>query len=265
MTTRLSSIANDVLFEKRLYDILIEFINTPTPLNEEGEEESEDLNPAEEKAMEKIMNVFASEIKKSKTAIEKAAEDPKEIEKILNQNPELKPLEKAVKEAISKSKNGKLNEAVGFMIAGLIAALPKLIELLGKFVSKAGSLLGSFGFKKGEDKLKAWANKLTHAGHGLHKIYLKILKGALYVVPGFNQFPDLVQDKIVEVVYIAIVGYLGFMAGAGMIDALEKASWITFGVEGLLGAIKAGEIGQWVASTVASLPGVLQVAAAAAA
>jgi len=258
---RLCTIANDVLFEKRLHDILIEFINTPTPLNEE---ESEDLNPAEEKAMEKIMNVFASEIKKSKAAIEKASKDPKEIEKILKQNPELKPLEKAVKEAIGKSKNGKLNEAVGFMIAGLIAALPKLIELLSKFVKGAGSLLGSFGFKKGEDKLKSWVEKMAHAGHALHKVYLKILKGALIlVVPGFSQFPELVQDKIAEVVYIAIVVYLGFMAGAGAIEALQKSSWITVGTEGLLGAIKAGEVGEWVAATVSKMPGVLQVAAAA--
>ena len=245
---KLTNIVESVTFQNQIHEILTELVNSPGYLTEE---DSEDLTPEEEKAMDQIMNAFAKQVQAAGTEVKATAKDPEELKDIIKQNPELKPLQKAVKEAFSKSGKGKINEAIGWLIAGIIAALPKLMEMFGKLTKGMGGFLGSLGFKKGEEKVKQFAEKLVKGGKDLHHKYVHIIEKALgFMIPSFSKLDGKMKHFVAEAVYIGIVGVLGYQAGVGVVDALSKSSWAIVGLEGLMAAIKAGEVGQWIATVV---------------
>ena len=246
---KLRTIAESVVFQNQIHEILFELSNTPAALTED---ESENLSPEEEKALTNLMNTFAKQLTAAASEVKATAKDSEELKDIIKQNPELKPLQKAVEEAFAASGKGKINEAIGMLIAGIVAALPKLIEIFGKLTSGIGGFLNSVGFKKGGDKVKQFATKIATAGKDLHHKYIHIIEKALgLMIPSFKNLDSKMQHFVAESVYIAIVALLGYQAGVGVVDAFSKSNWALVGVEGLMAAIKSGEVGQWIATVTA--------------
>lgn len=243
---KLKKLAESLYFQSRVESALASVLASPRNITEDDGEEK--LSPEEEKAMEKIVTTFADQFKKSAGEIKHDAADEKEIEQIKKKYPQLK-----------KLGENQVNEAVGAaLISGLIVAIPKLIELFGLFTKGAGTLLAKFGFKKGEQKLKNFAEKIIHAGHDLHKKYIKVVQGALKVMlPEFNTLPADAQAKVAEIIYMVIVVSLGVSSGLGAVDAFKASHFSIAGVEGLLAAVKSGEIATWLTS---NLPKVIPAA-----
>jgi hypothetical protein len=255
---KLSLMAEDIVFKNKVRSILKE-IAFRTVTEAEGDEDSKDIPaPSSDdlKSMDKLIDLFAKEIKKGAGEVKAIAQDETKVKAILDKTPELAPLEKAVEESFKRDASGKLimKESITLMVAGIVAAIPKLISLFGKLVGGAGSFLGFLGFKKGEAKLKQWAEKIAHAGHAVHKGYIKVIAGALYYfVPGFAEFEEKTQLIMAEVVYMGIVAFFAWQAGVGAFEALKHANWVHFGIEGLMGAVKSGELAEFIATTIAKL------------
>ena len=153
-------------------------------------------------------------------------------------------------------KEGSLNEFVvtATFLAGLLAALPKLIELLGQLIKGIGSFISNkLGFKKSGDAMQKFAEKLMHAGHELHDYYIGAIKTALsFMIPDWKTLPAESQKKIAELVYLVIVLSLGVISGVGAFDSLQHAHFVHAGVEGALAAVKAGEVGAFLTNAIAN-------------
>jgi len=241
MKKQLVPLAEGILFQRRVEAIFEELLSTPAHLLEA---EGEELSEPEQKAMDALMKTFVDQLKKGASEVKATAADSEELEDIKKDIPELEKL-------ASKVKEGDLNEFVvsGALVAGLVAALPKLIELFGYLVKGIGAVLSRFGLKKAGDAAKKFAEKIVHAGHDLHKQYIgAIQQGLKVLVPGFKELDANAQKKIAEILYIVIILMLGLDAGFNAANALQHAEWVHVGIEGALAAIKSGEIGTWIAS-----------------
>lgn len=241
---KLSSIAKEVIMVNKFKAIFEQIVNS-TSLIKEAEDVG--LSDDEKKAMDKLIDAFVDQLKKGSSEVKADAQDEKEVEKLKKEFPAIAKIEDEVKE-------GKLNEFVitANLVAGIVAALPKLIQLFGYLVKGIGNLI-SIVSKKGEAKLKAFAEKILHAGHELHHKYiLGIQKGMQMLIPDFDTLPNDSQLKIAELAYLVIVMTLGLDAGLNATDALQHADWVHGSVEGLLAAIKGGEVGAWFSSEIAA-------------
>jgi hypothetical protein len=246
MRQQLVPIAEGILFQKKIEKIFETLLTTPAHLFEA--EEGEELSAPEKKAMDSLMQTFVAQLKKGAGEVKADTKDSKEIDSIKNDYPELKKLD-------SKVEEGDLNEFVisGALIAGIVAAVPKLIELFGYLVKGVGAVLGKFGFKKASDKTKQFAEKIMHAGHSVHESYIGSIQGGLkMLIPGFSELPGDKQKQLAEIVYMIIVLTLGLDAGVNAASALKSAEWVHFGVEGALTAIKSGEVGVWLSKAITS-------------
>ena len=239
MKRQLTPIVSGILFQKKIESILLEYANTPRRLVEvEGGDE---FGPEEKKAMDQIVATFTKEIQKAAPEIKATARDEEEIEKIKDEHPELEELDKKVNEEIT----------VG-LVLGIVAAVPKILEIFGYLSKGVGNLLGRFGFKKGEQKAKQFAHKLLHAGHKVHEAYIGGIQKALQMaVPDFKTLEDKKQKQIAELIFMVIVMYLGLGAGVEAANAYSHLDLVHGTVEGALAAIKAGELSAFIGNTVA--------------
>jgi len=244
---KLTVLAEEIQFKNNLHRIFEELWYSYSLLTEADEEEtSDELAPEEEKAFDQIVKTFADAIKKEKSTVQATASDENKIEKLEKEFPDVAKLEDKVEE-------GRINEAAVTLIAGIIAAIPSLIKIFGYAVKGIGSLLGKVGFKKAEDKTKAFVEKIMSAGDALHHKYIKVIAGALRItVPGFGEISEKNQEKIAEIIYIGIVVTLGLQAGISAFESFKTASWIHGGVEGVLTAVKSGEFGVWLSDAIAA-------------
>lgn len=241
---RLSYLAEEVIIVNKFKSIFEQLVNTTSLITEE---EGVELSADEKKVMDNLIGTFVDQLKKGAPEVKSTMKNEKELEKLKKEFPDLAKIEDEVNE-------DKLNEFVitAHLIAGLIAALPKLTEIFGYLVKGLGSVLSIFS-KKGANSVKAFAEKIIHAGHELHHKYiLGIKQGLIYLVPEFKDLDDKVQEKIAELIYMIIVMYLGMDAGVSTIKALQHADWVHVSIEGLLSAIKTGEIGAWLAKSIGS-------------
>ena len=241
---KLSLIAEEIIMVNK-FKTIFEQIVYSTSLIKEAEDV--ELSDDEKKAMDKLIGAFVDQLKKGSSEVKADAQDEKEVDKLKKEFPAIAKIEDEVKE-------GNLNEFVisANLIAGILAALPKLIQLFGYLVQGIGSLI-SIVSKKGEEKLKAFAKKIIHAGHELHHKYiLGIQKGMQMLIPDFDTIPNDAQLKIAELAYLVVVMMLGMDAGLNATNALQHADWVHGSVEGLLAAIKGGEVGAWLGSQIAA-------------
>jgi gas vesicle protein len=245
---KLTSIAREFTFQRKIERIFEEFISSSSILTE-ADEETAELSDEEKKAMNSLMATFVSQIKADASEVKADASDEKEQEKLKKEFPAIAKLEDEIKE-------GSLNEFVvtATFLAGLLAALPKLIELLGQLIKGIGSFISNkLGFKKSGDAMQKFAEKLMHAGHELHDYYIGAIKTALsFMIPDWKTLPAESQKKIAELVYLVIVLSLGVISGVGAFDSLQHAHFVHAGVEGALAAVKAGEVGAFLTNAIAN-------------
>ena len=195
MKKQLVPIAEGIVFQKKIEAIFETLITTPDHLFEA--EEGEELSEPEKKAMDSLMQTFVAQLKKRASEVKSDAKDSKEIESIKNEYPELKKLDTKVEE-------GDLNEFVisGTLVAGIVAAVPKIIELFGYLVKGVEIILNRFGFKKAADKTKKFAEKIMHAGHEVHDAYIATIQNGLkFLIPEFATIPQDKQKQIAEILY----------------------------------------------------------------
>lgn len=237
---KLACLVKEIRFKKRIHFILEELSKSYSILKED---EDIQLSSEEKKAMDSLMKTFVTQLKSDAGEIKSDIKDSDEIEKLKKEFPDVAELEDKIKE-------GKLNELVitTTLVVGILAALPKLIQLLGWLIKGVGSFLGKYGVK-----IKDFGEKIIHAGHDVHESYIMGIKQALiYTVPEFKTFPEKTQKKLAELVYVVIVMSLGIDAGVNAYNALQNAEWVHVSIEGLLSAIKGGELGAWLAEAVAA-------------
>ena len=248
MSRQLVSIAEGILFQKQVEAIFEELLLTPAHLLEA---DGEELSDPEKKAMDSLMNIFVTQLKKGASEVKATVKDPEELADIKKDIPELEKLDSKIKESEEQLEEMVISTA---LVAGIIAAIPKLIELFGYLVNGVSSVLNKFGFKKGADATKKFADKVIHAGHDLHHKYIGgIVEGMKILMPGFKTIDQAGQEKIAELVYVIILITLGMDAGVNTMNALQHAEWLHVGIEGALASIKAGEVGGWLATQIAAM------------
>tara|TARA_A100001515_G_scaffold136750_1_gene128773 strand:- start:52 stop:1566 length:1515 start_codon:yes stop_codon:yes gene_type:complete len=124
------------------------------------------------------------------------------------------------------------NEAVGFAIAGSIVSMPALLKLVGKAVAKVQSKL------KGE---KVDTNTIIKVADKLHHILIGGLEKVLQVV--FRIKDKKQAHRLAVILFHAIVAGLLLASGKAFFKALAKHNNVMSILEGLLSAIKSGELG----------------------
>jgi len=241
----LSPMANEIVFQQKIKNIFEELISSYNLLKEE--ENTDQLSPEEKKAMDSVMNTFVSALSKEKSSIQSIASDEKKVDAIEKQFPELQKLDASTQE-------GKIDEFVisATLVAGIIAAIPSLIKIFSMLVKGVGSILNTVGLGKAGDKVKKFAEKIAHASHEMHKAYIALIDKALVnIIPEYGKLEQDKRNKIAEAVYMIIVLYLGINAGVSAFHELSIGAWVPGGVEGALSAIKAGEVGTFMADAIA--------------
>ena len=157
--------------------------------------------------------------------------------------------ENVIKENLRKKK-GELNEAVGpLFIISIIAAAPKIIEILAKGL---GKLIKVFKTKvKGQEDVDdpAFIKGVIDFAHKWHKGYVKMIKWMLWAT-GILAKAKLKKDdpgaeKAAEVIYYVIVFGLMIASGAGAVSAAAKGHQGFAAMEGALAAVKSAEVAEF--------------------
>lgn len=150
-------------------------------------------------------------------------------------------LEKSLEQAFSDIASDiptDVNESAALTIAGTALALPELLKIIGKVVSKVSKYFKGTG-ATGE-KLVTTADKAHHFLVGLLEKPLKLmgLKGkALH--------------KTADVLFHVIVASLMIAAGYHAIKAIKTANFSMATLEGALAAIKNREVQKFIAKELA--------------
>lgn len=248
---KLAIIAEEIVFKNKINTIFENLIKSYSIIKEaeEGSEQTAEVSPDEKAAMDKLMSTFLDQVKKEAGAIKADTADEKEQEELKKEFPKLAKVEDDVKE-------GRLDEFVisATLIAGLLAALPKLIKILGFLVKGIGGFISNkLKLKKAGDAMQKFAEKIMHAGEELHHGYIMGIEKTLeLIVRDFKSLASNVKTKIAELVYLVIILGLGLSAGVGAAEALQHAHWVHASIEGALTAIKAGEIGTFLSTSIAN-------------
>jgi hypothetical protein len=239
---RVSSMVEEIVFRNKVQSIVESMLSSQLRLKED-----EQLDDKEEQAMDKLMSVFTAQLKKAAPEIAKTVKDAAKVEKLASEYPEIEKLEKV--------QEGELNEFVitTTFVAGVLASIPPILKIFSWLANGIATALSNFGFLKASARAKSFANTLAHASHEVHEGYITMIQGTLkLVIPDFKEIPETEQKKIAEIVYMIIVFYLGMHAGMETINAFQHAQWAHVGVEGLLTAIKSGELGAWLADSIST-------------
>ena len=192
-------------------------------------------------------------------------------------DPEVKELEKAMGDAFKALGSGftaekeelkqdvqnaevPVNEALTpVAVIGVILAMPKVVEFIGKGMSKLVTIWKKF-FKRGEAKTEEEkvqvAEKIIEFSHKWHKLYINGLKGMLRLIGAFDKAGikgDANQTKAAEMLYYIIIAGLAVYSGVGAFNAFKTAATtsanggtIALGtLESAMAAIKSGEVGEF--------------------
>ena len=212
-------------------------------------EEKEKLDAEDEKQIKDLESEMGSIANELGSAFDSAQS---EIEKEVEEMPEKK---------LDEHKQ-KLNEAIGATaVIGFILALPKLVEIITKSISKLVKLIKKLtGAKKPEteEEQAQWAQKIIDFTHKWHKLYIKAFyymfkMSGLYKKAGIKS-PAL-QMKVANIFYYTIVAGLAIAAGVGAIGAFktgisQAAHGGEFAIgtfESVMAAVKSGEVASFLA------------------
>ena len=215
-----------------------------------------------------IRNVIKEELNKKITEIESekpattSASSKSNLDNIdLDELPELSSddenaledlLDKALKgtEKIVKQQSESINEISGWTIAGLIAALPKIVEMMGKLIMGVPRILSiltangeMYGAMADAELVAIKIGQLiVKGGKKLHHNYIAIIAKLLKADPVMRDLPEAEREKVAEKIWLVIVCLLMFKAGSdAALEALHGA-FDTASIEGTLAAIKQGEV-----------------------
>jgi hypothetical protein len=160
----------------------------------------------------------------------------------------------AEKQKKQQPTNGTIEEMGVGTVIGLALALPAILELISK-------LAKSF---KIVDKDP---NKLDEASKYLHHKYKNFIKFILGKLPklGFKEYPKEVQDKIADFILMAIVAAMAYYSGIEAYNAVKNLKVGTATFEGVLTAIKTGEVGIFATREIAAIVAGVSAGAATAA
>jgi hypothetical protein len=142
------------------------------------------------------------------------------------------------------------NESVGFAIAGSIVSFPALLKLIGKAVAKIQSKI------KGED---VDTNTIIEVAEKLHHMLIGGVEKVLIHV--FRMKDKKAAHRLAVIIFHAIVAGLLIASGKAAFVALKKANWTAGFLEGLLSAIKSGEMGAFLAAELGEISAALGMGA----
>lgn len=154
-----------------------------------------------------------------------------------------------IKESKGEMTKEQINELVDpFTAASIALALPKIIEWIGKLAKKIAQKFGGSG-----DVGAA----IEHFAHTFHNLYLKTIRKSLditlFMIPKLKKLDEAKKNKIAEIFFYAIVASVGFHAGTTAMEYLDKSELFHGAFEGLMAAIKGGEVSKWVGETMAPI------------
>ena len=144
-----------------------------------------------------------------------------------------------------------INEGLGFLAVGTAAALPvildgvsKLVELLEPLFDKMFKVFGKER-KEGGMTDPEWWHKKSHA---LHDLYIGGIKKAISLLCFLTQkkISEEKKKSLANGIWIAIVAFLMYKSGVGLVKALGSHTYGLAGAEGILTGIKGQEIGAYV-------------------
>lgn len=228
-----------------------------------------------------IRNVIEEELKKKITEIEfetpnaKSGSNKNNLDNIeFDELPELTSddenaiedlLDKALQgtEKIVKQQSESINEIGGWTIAGIIAALPKIVEMMGKLIMGVPRLLsiltanGEMYGAMADAELVAIkiGQMIVKGGKKLHHKYIGVIAKLLKADPVMRDLSDSEREKVAEKIWLVIVCLLMFKAG---MDATLEALHGAFdhaSIEGTLSAIKRGEVKEYLKANIDKILG----------
>jgi hypothetical protein len=151
-------------------------------------------------------------------------------------------LQSAVKDLASSLQKNKdavspkvQNEALAFAIAGSIVSAPALLKIFGKVAAKVE------GWVKGK---KVETNAIIKMADKLHHILIGGIEKALFFVKDKKA-----RHRLAVIIFHAIVAGLLVASGKALAGALAKHKTGMSIFEGVLSAIKSGELGTYLTTT----------------
>ena len=228
-----------------------------------------------------IRNVIKEELKKKITEIEfekpaaKSGSSKSNLDNIdLDEMPELSSddenaiedlLDKALQatEKIVKQQSESINEIGGWTLAGIIAALPKIVEMMGKLIMGVPRILSiltangeMYGAMADAELVAIKIGQLiVKGGKKLHHNYIAIIAKLLKADPVMRDLPEAEREKVAEKVWLVIVCLLMFKASTdATLEALHGA-FDTASIEGTLTAIKQGEVKEYLKANIDKILG----------
>jgi len=165
----------------------------------------------------------------------------------------------------------KLNEVIGVTaIIGLILALPKLVEITTKAVSKLVKLIKKFTKAdppKTKEEQAKWAAKIIDFTHKWHKAYIKAFYymfkfSGLYKKAGIKD--ETTRMKVAKIMYYTVIAGLAVSAGigaigafkAGMSQAAHGGEFALGTFEGIMASVKTGEVAEFLGEMGAGVAGI---------
>ena len=164
----------------------------------------------------------------------------------------------SLKSAASNAVEKDLDESAGVIgIIGILLAMPRVIELLAKPMSKFVKLSRKVLKPKAVTAEKEVAESIIHFAHKWHKGYVKVVKYILEVSGVFKQAgytTDSQKEKAANLVYYIIIALLAVHAGLESIHAFKElsAAGVETGnislaaLETAMTSIKTGEVAKFV-------------------
>lgn len=124
-----------------------------------------------------------------------------------------------------------VNESISILaVVGMVLAMPKVVELLGKGMSKLIMVWKKL-FKKGQAKTdeerEDVAKKIIEFSHKWHKLYINGIKGMLKLIGAFKKAgitSDSAQTRAAEMLYYTIIAGLAVYSGVGAFAAFKAAA-----------------------------------------
>jgi hypothetical protein len=174
-------------------------------------------------------------------------------------------LDKALKgtEKIVKQQSESINEIGGWTIAGIIAALPKIIEMIGKLIMGLPRILSiltangeMYGAMADAELIAIKIGQLVkEGGKSLHHKYIAFIATLLKADPVFRNAPEADRKKVAENIWLVIVCVLMVKAGTDAAFEALHGAFDAASIEGALTAIKQGEVKEYLKAHIAKILG----------
>ena len=130
----------------------------------------------------------------------------------------------------------EINEVGLAMAGGVVLAVPKVIEMIGKGTKQLGKTVKN-------DWIRSAGEAVTKAGIDLHHTYGSTLLGLLKRIPKYKEMSEEKQKAIADGILLAATVALGISAVNGVQSAIEAGHSGIAALESGLGGVKGIEVG----------------------